>query len=254
VILKDGALRKVEGTLGEPDAAGKTVPFKREGVDAVPVQVDRLQAMIFYRTETPPEPSIAKVFDAEGSVLAAARIGYKKGGWTIRTPFGTELPLADGAVAKLDFNLGKLTYLSDLEPSKAPNVNQWGDKVDPLFRYTRDAGPDRQPLMLTDRYAKGLWIHSRTELTYDLGGKYKELRGVLGIDPRYGLTSAPIVEIFCDGEKRFSQTISAKETQKVNIDVKDVATLRILVRSADDVAEAIGFGAQVTFADVRVSQ
>ena len=117
VILRDGRLNPLEGTIGEPDTAGKTIPFKREGADPVPVQVERLHALIFYRTESPAEPAIAKVYDAEGSVLAATKISYKKGGWTVKTPFGAELPLAEGAVAKLDFNLGKLTFLSDVEPT-----------------------------------------------------------------------------------------------------------------------------------------
>jgi NPCBM/NEW2 domain len=254
VILRDGRLNPLEGTLGEPDAAGKSVTFKREGAEPIPIQIDRLHAMIFYRTESPAEPAIVKVLDADGSMLAATKISYKKGeGWQLKTPFGADVSLAEGAVAKLDFNLGKLTYLSDLEPTKVLE-SRWGQTKDVIYPYRKDTNLAGEPIMLPERFAKGLSMHALTELTYDLGGKYKELRGILGVEARFGSTSQPIVEIWCDGEKRFSQTITAKETQKVNLNVKDVGALRIVVRSSSEIGVALGFGDHVTFADVRVSQ
>jgi NPCBM/NEW2 domain-containing protein len=253
VILAKGQLNPIEGTIGEPDTAGKTVSFKREGAEPIPVQIERLHAMLFYRTESPAEPAIVKVYDAEGSVLSATKIAYKKGGWQLKTPFGTEFPLADGAVAKLDFNLGKLTYLSDLEPTKVLQ-NQWGQTKDVVYPYRKDTNLAGEPIMLPERFAKGLSMHALTELTYDLGGKYKELRGILGVEARLGGSSSPIVEIYCDGEKRFSQPVTAKETQKVNLNVKDVGSLRIVVRSSSEIGSLLGFGDHVTFADVRVSQ
>ena len=253
VILRDGRLNPLPGTLGDPDTAGKTISFKRDGAEPVPVQIERLHAMIFYRTDSPAEPAIVRVFDAEGSVLTASKIEYKKGGWRLKTPFGAELPLAEGAVAKLDFNLGKLTYLSDLEPAKVIE-SRWGQTKDVIYPYRKDTNLSGEPIMLPERFAKGLSMHALTELTYDLGSKYKELRGVLGVEARLGGSSSPIVEIFCDGEKRFSQTITAKETQKVNLNVKDVGSLRIVVRSSSEIGSLLGFGDHVTFADVRVSQ
>jgi hypothetical protein len=253
VILAKGQLNPIDGTIGDPDSAGKTVSFKREGTEPIPVQIERLHAMIFYRTESPAEPAIVKVYDAEGSVLSATKIRYAKGTWQLKTPFGAELSLAEGAVAKLDFNLGKLTYLSDMEPTKVLQ-SQWGQTKDVVYPYRKDTNLAGEPIMLPERIAKGLSMHALTELTYDLGSKYKELRGVLGVEARLGGSSAPIVEIYCDGEKRFSQTITAKETQKVNLNVKDVGSLRIVVRSSSEIGSLLGFGDHVIFADVRVSQ
>jgi NPCBM/NEW2 domain len=253
VILLNGRVNSVEGTLGDPDAAGKSISFKRDGAQPVPVLVERLHGMIFYRTESPAEPAIVRVYDAEGSVLTASKIEYAKGSWRLKTPFGAELPLAEGAVAKLDFNLGKLTYLSDLEPAKVVE-SRWGQTKDVIYPYRKDANLAGEPIMLPERFAKGLSMHALTELTYDLGGKYKELRGILGVEARFGSASQPIVEIWCDGEKRYAQTITAKETQKVSLNVKDVGALRIVVRSSSEIGAALGFGDHVTFADVRVSQ
>ena len=254
VILNAGRLNPVEGTIGEPDAEGKALSFKREGAEPIPIQIERLHAMIFYRTESPAEPAIVKVFDVEGSVLTASKISYKKDtGWQLKTPFGAELPLAEGAVAKLDFNLGKLTYLSDLEPAKVLE-RRWGQTKDVIYPYRKDVNLAGEPIMLPERFAKGLSMHALTELTYDLGGKYKELRGILGVEARFGSASQPIVEIWCDGEKRFAQTITAKETQKVNLNVKDVGALKIVVRSSSEIGALLGLGDHVTFADVRVSQ
>jgi hypothetical protein len=253
VILRDGLLNPLDGTLGEPDAQGKTIPFKREGLDAVPVQLERIQGMIFYRTESPSEAPIVKVFDRDGNVLSATKLAFESKTWQLTTPFGAALSLPEGAVAKLDFNLGKLTYLSDLDPTKVIE-NRWGQSKDVIYPYRRDTSLDGQPIMMPELVAKGLSMHAYCELHYDLGGKYKELRGILGVERRLGANAHPVVEIFCDGEKRFSQTVSAKELQKVNINVKEVTSLKIVVRSASEIGGLLGLQDHVTFADARVSQ
>ena len=183
VILREGQLNPLEGTIGDSDAEGKTVPFKRDGAEPLPIQLDRLHGMIFYRTENPAEPPIVKVFDRDGNVLTAVKLAYQDKKWQVTTPYGVSLPLPEGAVAKLDFNLGKLTYLSDLEPTKVIE-SRWGETKDVIYPYRKDANLSGEPIMLPERFAKGLAMHALTELHYDLGGKYKELRGILGVETR----------------------------------------------------------------------
>lgn len=245
VILRDGELSPLDGTLGDVDAQGKTIQFKREGVD-VAVQIDRLHGMVFFRPEGSSETPIAKVSDRDGNLLTVSRLGFENKTWSLKTTFGADLTLPVESVALLDFNLGKLTYLSDLAPSRVLERSLIGLVV----KHRRDANLDGEPILMDRRYAKGLSMHAHTELEYDLGGKYKDLKGTLGVDTRTGPESRPIVTIYCDGEKRFSETITAGKIRPINLNVKDVATLKIVVSSQNE----FDLHDHVTFAEARVSQ
>ena len=100
------------------------------------------------------------------------------------------------------------------------------------------------------QYGKGLSMHAHTELEYNLNGKYKDLKGILGIDPRIAADSQALVTIWCDGEKRFAEVITGKEQKQVHVSVKDVQTLKIVVASRN----FLDLHDHVTFAEARVSQ
>ncbi len=247
VILRDGELNPLDGALGTIDADGKQVQFKLDGADdSKAIPLDRLHGMIFFRPEGPAESPICRVYDREGNVLTAAKLSFKDKIWQLTTTFGATLPFAEGAIAKLDFNMGKLTYLSDLEPTKV--VERSG--IGLVVKHKKDVNLDGEPILIDRRYAKGLSMHAHTELEYDLGGKFKDLKGTLGVDIRTGADSQPLVTIYCDGEKRFSETITPKAPRPISLNVKDIGTLKIVVSSRNE----LDLHDHVTFADVRVSQ
>ena len=74
--------------------------------------------------------------------------------------------------------------------------------------------------------------------------------GVSLVQVRQVTDSKPLVTIYCDGDKRFSQVVTAKGTQPVALNVKDVTTLRIVVSSRN----LLDLHDHVTLADARVSQ
>src|SRR5262249_6622844 len=102
-------------------------------------------------------------------------------------------------------------------------------------------------------YARGLALHSRTELVYDLGGKYKEFRATLGIDDNlrdFG-DAAPVVQIEGDGRELFQAVVTRKDKpRQLVLDIKGVKQLRIVVGSE----KLIDFGDHVDLADAKVSK
>ncbi len=247
VILKDGELNALEGTIGEVDAEGKTIVFKREGGDKpLTIQLDRLHGMIFYRLEAAQGNPLCRAIDQQGNVLTAVKIGFDGKAYTLTTSFGAKITLAADALAKLDFNMGKLTYLSDMEPAKV--VEKSGAGL--VTHYRKDVNLDGEPIILERQHAKGLSLHAYTQLEYNLAGKYKEFKAILGVDQRVGSESQAQVSITCDGEERFKGVITAKETRPLAFSVKDITTLRITVSSRN----FLDLHDHVTLADARVSQ
>ena len=247
-ILRDGELNPVEGALGDVDPQAQAVRFTREGAAAIALPLSRVAGLSFHRTEPPAEAPICRVVDQDGNTLAAARLAYADGTLTVTTPFGTAVPLKQEALAKLDFNLGRLTYLSDLDAKVIASPLLGG--FNPV---RRDANLDGNPIVLLDKqFAKGLSTYAGVELEYPLGGKYKDFKATLGADPRIAEEGQGkvTVTVYCDGEKRLSKDVSAAETVPIAVSVKDVNTLRIVVAGPNFTP----FAGHATLADARVSQ
>jgi hypothetical protein len=246
VILKDGELNALEGTIAEISADGKAIHFQRDTGDVVPIPLERLHGMIFYRLEAPPENPLCRVFDSEGNTLTAMKVAFDGKEYRVTTSFGSSLKLPASALARFDFNMGKLTYLSDMEPAKV--VERSG--VGLIHHYRRDANLDGEPIVLERPHAKGLSLHAYTELEYNLAGKYKTFKATLGVDPRAGAESEALVTILCDGEKRFSEPVSTKSVRDLSLNVKDVKIMRIVVGSQN----FLDLHDHATLADARISQ
>ncbi|MCI0681274.1 MAG: NPCBM/NEW2 domain-containing protein [Gemmataceae bacterium] len=251
LILRDGELNVLEGLLGEADAEGKTIQFKRDGADAyVPVVLERVHGLVFWRPDPPAATPICKVIDRDGNALFAVKLAYEKDTLTVHTTFGAKVALKNEALSRLDFNFGRLTYLSDLEPAKTVEKSGIGLVV----RYKKDVNLDGEPILFDGKqYTKGLSMHAHTELEYALGGKYKTLKGLLGVDTRVGADSQALVTIWCDGDKRYSKVITPNtpaDDRNININVNDVQTLRIVVAARN----FLDLHDHVSFADARVSQ
>ncbi len=249
VILRDGDLNPLAGLIGDADEAGQKISFKRDGApDAIQASLDKVHGLIFFRTEDVAEPPFCKVYDKDGSLLLAAKISFEKDVLTLGTTFGAKLSLRREGLSLLDFNMGKLTYLSDLQPARIEEDFGLGA----LAKFQKDVNLfDVDPLQLEGvPNPKGLSIHGYTELEYDLGGQFKDLKGILRIDPRTGPDNQANVSIYCDGEKQFQELITIKANKSISINVKDVQRLKIVVAGANEA----NLFSSVTFAEARVSQ
>ena len=121
---------------------------------------------------------MCRVNDIEGNTLIAVSLTHDGSKLKLTTLLGNELTLPHEAVASLDFNLGRLTYLSNLPTHKVFEKSAIG-LVQP---FRRDTNLDGEPIYLDKAYTKGLSMHAYSELEFFLGGNFRELRGVLGVD------------------------------------------------------------------------
>jgi hypothetical protein len=248
LVYKDGELNAVDGALGDVDADGKAIEFKREGNAAIKARFAFLQGMTFLRTEAAPE-AICKVIDQDGSTLAAAKLAYDGTTLTVGTPFGASVALKGDDVARLDFNLGRLTYLSDLEPSKLMDNAFFGG----FPSYRKDVNQDGRPIVLLDKaFVKGVTIEGAGAVEFNLNSKYKDFKAFVGADTRSaeGGLAKTTVTIFCDGVKQATATVVPTQLIPIAVSVKDVSTLRIVVEGPN----FTGLSSYVTLADARVSQ
>jgi hypothetical protein len=249
-ILNEGNLNPVDGSFGPIDDKTGTITFKPAiaGAKEVERKLDSVQGLQFARTEVAAQPNLCKIIDLDGNRLVASKVAYDAGKLTVTTPYGHKVAFDGKTLAKIDFNFGRLTYLSDLDARAPASVLFSG--FNPV---RRDKNLDGNDIMVMGKqYPKGLSMYAGAELEYDLGEKYKKLSAVLGVDARIAEEGQGkvTVTIYCDREKRFAQEVSTTTATPINLDVKDVKTLKIVVTGAN----FTNFSGHATLANAHVSQ
>ncbi|HEY8503251.1 MAG TPA: NPCBM/NEW2 domain-containing protein [Gemmataceae bacterium] len=251
VVERAGRLDGLEGTAGEGSPDGDALAFVLASGKEVNIKLARVQGLIFNQ---PPQgnvaPTLCKVTDAGGNLYAARELALARGRLALTTVGGLKVELPDlKQVAKLDFSQGKLTYLSDLDPVEAQET----PREDFGASYRRDTNLDGDaPIrMAGEAYAKGLSLHPRTVLAYDIGGEYKELKFVLGVDDACITDSQVVVIVEGDNREIYKAEVRRKEPPRpVTLNVKGVKNLRIIV----DSPTLLHTGNQVSLADAKVSK
>ena len=167
----------------------------------------------------------------------------------ITTPFGLKVAALDPkTISRFDFKFGRLTYLSDLDAKMTESVLLGG--FNPV---RKDRNIDGEPLMLQDKkYDKGLSMYAGVELEYNLAGKYKDFKAILGVDTRIAEEGQGkvTVTIYCDKTKVGTYEVSTKAPIPISISVKDANTLRIVVSGSN----FTNYSGHAALANAHVSQ
>lgn len=250
-VRRDDVLNRLEGTLGDGDAEGKTIEFQLAGGGTkAQVGQSRIQGMIFFRKpDTQTAPTLCRVHDLYRNVLVATQVDVTDAAFTVTTVSGAKIEYGKALVAKLDYSKGKLTFLSDLEP-----VNK--DQLKPLEGFLTLWQNDRNfndgPLALGGQsFPRGVALRALARPVYELDGGYKEFKLVLGADDSADPASVVKIRIDGDGRELFAGVVSrADKPRPLTLNVAGVRKLRIDV-SGDGV---IPYGREVVLGNAQLSK
>ena len=100
----------------------------------------------------------------------------------MRTVFAREQLVPLNRLTRIRFSSERFIYLSDLDPSKVEQTPFIGGDDQFLFPWRKDRSVTGKPLSIGGRrYGKGLGLHSRCRLSYDLNGEFSRFQGVFGL-------------------------------------------------------------------------
>jgi hypothetical protein len=241
VIRKDDAVDYHKGVLGGVN--DKSVDFTLDG-EKIPVKRPKVLGVVYYHAAGRELPAaVCTVTDASGAVWSVRGIEMTDNiRWTTQTGVAVARPLAD--VVKIDFSAGKVAFLSDLKPESSkftPFFNTDKDDLPTLFLPRSDMNSNGKPLKTGGtEYAKGLYLHSRTEMVYRLPGRYRQFKTVVGIDDAERETHRAyggnlVLVIRGDDKVLLETTVSGKDEPKpVELDLTGVRRLTIFVDYGED--------------------
>jgi hypothetical protein len=239
---------RVEGTLKAFTNAGVEIDRGNLGSDNIAY---RDLAAVFLDNERKPLPDelrvVARLADGSAVVLTRA-FRVAAGQLHGETPGGVAVRIPTSRVAALSFLGGSFVHLSDLDPVETkrepffplPEGPAAEATLDFLCPVRMDRSPDNNVITLGgQRYFKGIGVRPRTELTFDLGGRFRTFETLCGIDdevlgPGYGRgagTGSVVFTVKVDGRvvKETEPVQGGKDPVAVKVTVEGAKTLTLVV-------------------------
>jgi hypothetical protein len=212
--------------------AGDAVSLK-SSVGEVSVPKDELQAVVFNsklvsfpKTET--LRALLSLTDGSRITVRDWRLD-SEAGLVFDAAFGARLSVPLPQVVALQVLGGRAVYLSDMQPA----AYQFTPYLSETWDLSRDRNVIGSPLRLRGaEYAKGLGMHSRSEVTYDLNGEYRRFHAIVGIDDDAGGKGSVAYAVAIDGRQVFVNPQVTGESAALAIE-HDLANARRLTLSVD---------------------
>jgi hypothetical protein len=245
LLSRDGqAINTFLGVVLGGDEQGARLNFRLED-DVVPIDMARLRGLVLAQRERTGSSDGVRVQDRFGNTWLAAEITWEANRLRLRTGDGLTAELTFDQLASVDFSQGRLVYLSDLEPLRVEEKPLLAD----VWRFRRDRNLSGGPISLGQKmYSKGITVHSRTVLEYEVAG-YREFRCVLGMEDSVNVSAQAVVRIEGDGRELFHATIrTGDKPREVRLNLENVERLRLVVDYGDD----LDLGDHVAFAEARL--
>ncbi|MEQ8787855.1 MAG: NPCBM/NEW2 domain-containing protein [Pirellulaceae bacterium] len=166
---------------------------------------------------------------ADGQLELALR-----GETTVRVPLSS--------VERLEVRSSRMAFLSDLEPSE---VEESALLTQPS-PWRRDRSVGGRPLSLTVQessgakqsvatYEKGLGVHARSRISFDIGGDYRQFAAEIGIDAETEGRGDCEFVVLGDGRELYRQRVRGDDApRKLQLDIQAVRNLTLLVEPGED--------------------
>lgn len=137
-----------------------------------------------------------------GSIITARDLQLQsKDRLELEAAFGPRLDVPLSAVVSLRFEGERIVPLSSLEPASY----EFTPYVGGHWELRRDRSVSGGPLQVRGvEYPRGLGMHSRSRVSYNLGGQYRSFQAIAGIDDATAGEGSAVFAIEVDGRRVFT--------------------------------------------------
>jgi hypothetical protein len=200
---------------------GGAVSIERVGVRAIAFSSDLIsfpKSKSFY----------AEMILSDGSELSVAEVELTGNNLRGRTAFDREFVLPLEQLFALEFRNGRVKYLSDLEPIEYQHTPY----LSLAYPYCRDRCVTGGALSLRGQvFRKGLGMHSRSELTYELNGSFRRFEATVGIDDETAGQGSVNFRVLLDGREAWQSGLITGHSalKRVQVDTTQAKRLTLVV-------------------------
>ena len=235
VIERKDSLDGIAGTFAEGDEKAEATSFQLETGVTTPIQFNSLYGAIYSQApDVKLGQTTCRVFDMRKNNLNAQSIVMLDNKHVVvmtTTGLRFEYNSLD-SIAMLDFSAGSLRFLANMEPTKVERSTS--DGLTPL-PYLRNRNIEGSELSIDKKsFLSGLYLPTRTVLTYELNAQFKLFQAVAGIDDDVYQDNEVTLTIESDTSAKplLKQVFKKGEKAKLlNLNVSNVKELKITVES-----------------------
>jgi hypothetical protein len=250
-VQTDGGIATVKGQA--VGISGDALQF-RYGDDTRKISVAKLIGVALAARSQSPSPEATSSADAQqvvkldsGDALSGKWTGITKDAVQLQTSWGQTVDIPLGQVASIDSKNGRLVYISDLTPAKVEQTPFFGR----VIPFRLDTNLDGGPLTLSDgKYTKGISMHARCILEYNLAGGYSRFRTKVGLEQPAGLQGRTVVRLLADDKTLYENPDVRGDQPPKDLDL-DVTRVNQLTLEAD-FGLSQDSGARVVWANARL--
>jgi hypothetical protein len=232
-----------KGTLDSlrADAAVYVDLFDDTFKTALPIA--ELAAVLLARREPPPDPKglFAIVTLTDGGALRGRIDRIEQGIVTLETVYRRAIKMTADSIAAVHFRNGRVVYLSDLPFQADENPNYirglTPSPSDLEFKAQRDLSVKGTKLSIRgSQFTKGLGVHARSILKFDLGGGFTKFRSTIGVDDVAGGLGNVVFEVHVDGRKVFDSgnVTGEDDPREIQVDVSRAKELKLVVQFGEE--------------------
>jgi hypothetical protein len=252
------ALDQLEGTV--LDVGPESAQFQFEG-ETIPVRRDKLEGIVYYQPARREYSGPAcRLIDSGGSAWSIKSMGLDNGKLRAESVGGVAFTLPLEAVAKIDYSVGNVSFLADMEPDTGggdPAVSLQPSAMAFKFGrvFTMRPGP---PLgasafqINNQRYDGGLSLHSPAKLVYRVPEDFRWLRAVAGVDDSVVAAGRFDFVVLGDGKELLRHAFGPEERGPLPIDLDITGVRRITIQI--DPADGQDIGDQLNLCEARMTK
>jgi len=184
---------------------------------------------------------------SSGDAIIGTWVGVDQNALSMRTAWGATVKIPLSNIDSIDFLGGRIAYLSDLRPVKVEQTPFFG-RVIP-FRLDRSL--EGGTLQLSDgTYSKGIAVHSRCVLQYDIKGDFARFQSKLGFEDPQGKLGNVAARVLGDGKVLYenSETRGDQKPAAIDLDVTGLQSLTLEI----DFGKGQDVAARVIWANARL--
>ncbi len=246
VMLRDDRVRVLHGVVESLDADGGTFKWRNR---SVPIHFDRTYGLVFATGVHRAAVAPAHCHLGDGTIWAGRLVGGSANDVTFELTGGQKLTLLVADVSAIRFHSDRVTFLDALEPT-AYAFEPFGTTHWP-WRRNRSAA--NRPLRIGGRtFERGIGVHARATLVYDLDRPYRRLAAIIGIDEAVGLLGNVIFRVFADGKEVFKSepVTGSDEPLPILVPIDGARQIELVV----EFGEQLDLGDQANWAHARLIQ
>ncbi|MCA9216259.1 MAG: NPCBM/NEW2 domain-containing protein, partial [Planctomycetales bacterium] len=169
-------------------------------------------------------------------------------GIIVTAAWGQEIPLIhDGAILmKISVRNGRVQFLSELAPVEVEETPFF----DRVIHWKANQSLTGSPLFIRKKlHRRGIAMHSRTKLSYDLAGRYDRFMATVALAPEMRELGNAAIQVIGDEQVLFEKAeLAGDEVLDIDIEVSDFQVLTLVT----DFGEGQDVGDRVHWGDARI--